>query len=63
VKMQQRQDSRTRQRSTLSYLAFLGVIALAAIVVAHTVMHSVFLWLMIAVVAFFFLRHEQGRRR
>ncbi len=39
------------------------MIALAAIVVAHTVLHSAFLWLMIAVVAFFFLRHEQGRRR
>lgn len=63
VKMQQRQDSRTRQRSAFSYLLFLGVIALAAVVVAHTVLHSWFLWLMIAVVAFFFLRHEQGRRR
>jgi hypothetical protein len=63
MRMQQRQDSRMRQRSTFSYLLFLGVIALAAIVVAHTVLHSAFLWLMIAVVAFFFLRHEQGRRR
>lgn len=63
VKMQQRQEGRMRQRSTFSYLLFLGVIALAAIVVAHTVLHSWFLWLMIAVVAFFFLRHEQGRRR
>jgi Domain of unknown function (DUF1707) len=63
MKAQQRQDSRTRQRSTFSHLLFLAVIAIAAIVVAHVVLHSVFLWVMIAVVAFFWLRNEQGRRR
>jgi hypothetical protein len=63
VKMQQRQESRMRQRGTFSHLLFLAVIAIAAIVVAHTVLHSWFLWLLIAVVAFFWLRNEQGRRR
>jgi len=63
MRMQQHHESRKRERSTLSYLLFLGVIAIAAIVVAHTVMHAWFFWLMIAAVAFFFLRYEQGRRR
>ena len=64
VKMQQRQESRIRQRSTFSYILFLAVIAIAAIVVAHTVLHSWFLWLLIAVVAFFWLRgRDQARRR
>jgi len=63
MKTQQRQESRMRQRSTFSHLAFLAMIVIAAIVVAHVVMHSWFLWLLIAVVAFFWLRNEQGRRR
>ncbi len=63
VKMQHRQDGRIRQRSTLSYIAFLGVIAIATVIVAHTVLHSWFLWLLIAVVAFFWLRNHDTRRR
>jgi hypothetical protein len=63
VKMQQRHDGRMRQRSTFSYLLFLAVIAFAAIAVAHVVLHSWFLWLLIAGVAFYLLRHEQSRRR
>jgi hypothetical protein len=62
VKTQQRQESRMRQRSAFSYLLFMAVVAIAAIVVAHVVLHSWFLWLLIAVVAFFWLRNEQGRR-
>ncbi|HET7014788.1 MAG TPA: DUF1707 domain-containing protein [Streptosporangiaceae bacterium] len=64
AKMQHRQESRMRQRSTFSYILFLALIAIAAIVIAHTVLHSWFLWLLIAVVAFFWLRNrEQARRR
>ena len=63
VKTQQRHDSRIRQRSTFSYILFLGVIAIATIVIAHTVLHSWFLWLLIAAVAFFWLRNRDARRR
>jgi Flp pilus assembly protein TadB len=64
AKMHHSQEHRMRQRSTFSYILFLAVIAIAAIVVAHTVLHSWFLWMLIAVVAFFWLRNrEQARRR
>jgi len=63
VKMHQSQDGRTRQRSTFSYILFLAVIAITAIVVAHAVAHSWILWLLIAAVAFFWLRSRDNRNR
>lgn len=63
MKMPASRDGRTRQCGAFRQLALLAAIVITAIVVAHVVMHAWFLWLLIGVVAFFWLRNEQGRRR
>ena len=54
---------RQRQRPALTQLLTIGAIVVAAIVVTHTVLHSTLLWLLIAVLAFVWLRNEERRRR
>ena len=54
---------RYRQRSSLSYALFLGVVVVLSIVVAHALLHSFVLWALIAVVGLLLLHSEHHRRR
>jgi hypothetical protein len=58
-----RVQQRRAQRNSLSYLLFIGAVVVVAIMVAHSLVHSVFPWLLIAVLAVLWLREEQHRRR
>jgi hypothetical protein len=54
---------RNRPRPALGQLVTIAAIVVVAIVFAHTVLHSTLLWVMVAVVAFLWLRKEEHRRR
>ena len=58
-----RLQQRQARRNSVSYIAFLAFVALVTYIVAHTLMHSLFLWLVVAVAAFLWLRNEHMRRR
>jgi hypothetical protein len=60
VRMQQRQA----RRGSLNYIVFLAFVALVTYFIAHTLIHlSVLPWLIVAAVAFLWLRGEHMRRR
>jgi hypothetical protein len=54
---------RNRPRPTLSQLVTIAGIVIVAIIFTHTVLHSTLLWVMVAVLAFLWLRKEEHRRR
>jgi hypothetical protein len=56
-------QQRQARRNSVSYLLFLVFVAVVTVLVAHSLMHTFFPWLVIAVVAFLWLRNEQMRRR
>jgi Flp pilus assembly protein TadB len=57
-----RVPQRRGQRNSLSYFLFIGAVVVVAIVVAHSLVHSVFPWLLIAILAVLWLREEQHRQ-
>jgi len=54
---------RGRPRPALGQLLTIAAIVVVAIVFAHTVLHSTLLWVLVAVLAFLWLRNEERRRR
>ncbi len=56
-------QQRQARRNSASYLVFLVFVGVVTVVVAHSLMHSVFPWVLIAVLAFLWLRKEHMRRR
>jgi hypothetical protein len=54
---------RHRPGFPLTQLLTICAVAVIAIVVAHSVMHSWLLWLLLAIVGFIWLRNEDNRRR
>lgn len=56
-------QQRQARRNSVSYIVFLAFVALVTYLAAHTLMHSVFLWLVVAAAAFLWLRNEHMRRR
>lgn len=57
-------QQRQARRGSVYYIVFLAFVALVTYMVAQTLMHSLFPWgVLIAVVAFLWLRNEQMRRR
>ena len=54
--------SRRRPRPALGQLLTIAAIVVVAIVLAHTVLHSTLLWVLVAVLAFLWLRNEERRR-
>jgi Flp pilus assembly protein TadB len=56
-------QQRRARRSSVNYIVFLAFVAVVTYLVAHTLMHSVFLWLVVAAAAFLWLRNEHMRRR
>jgi Flp pilus assembly protein TadB len=58
-----RVQQRHARRNSVSYIVFLAFVALVTYIVAHTLMHSVFLWLVVTAAAFLWLRSEHMRRR
>jgi hypothetical protein len=51
------------RRHSIRYLLFLCFVVAVTVIVAHSLMHWYLPWVLIAVVAFLFLRNEQMRRR
>ena len=47
----------------LVQLATIAAVVVVAVIAAHLVMHSVVIWILIAVLAFLWLRNEEHRRR
>ncbi len=56
-------QQRQARRHSFSYVLMLAFVVVATIFVAHSLMHSFVPWLLIAVLAFLWLRNEQQRRR
>lgn len=56
-------QQRQARRNSVMHIVFLAFVALVAYMVAHALIHSVWPWLLVAVVAFLWLRNEQMRRR
>lgn len=56
-------QQRQARRNSVSYIVFLAFVALVTYIAAHALMHSVFLWLVVAAAAFLWLRNEHMRRR
>jgi Flp pilus assembly protein TadB len=56
-------QQRQARRSSMNYIVFLAFVALVTYFVAHTLIHSLFPWLIVAAVAFLWLRNEHMRRR
>lgn len=56
-------QQRQARRGSMNYLVFLAFIGLVTYIVAHTLIHSWFPWLIVAGVAFLWLRNENMRRR
>jgi hypothetical protein len=56
-------QQRQARRNSFNYLLFLAFVVVVTIIVAHSLMHSFVPWLLVAVVAFLWLRNEQNRRR
>jgi Flp pilus assembly protein TadB len=50
-------------RPALTRLLTIAAVVIVAIVAVHTVLHSTLLWLLVAVLAFLWLRNEEHRRR
>lgn len=58
-----RTQRREDRRGSVRYIAFLAFVALVTYIVAHTLMHSVFPWVIVAAVAvFLWMRSEHMRR-
>jgi len=56
-------QQRQARRNSASYVVFLIFVAVVTVVIAHSLMHPVLPWLLIAAVAFLWLRNEHMRRR
>lgn len=56
-------QQRQARRNSVSHIVFLAFVALVTYLVAHALIHSVWPWVLVAVVAFLWLRNEQMRRR
>ena len=54
---------RHRQRPVFGQLLPIAAIVVVAIVFTHVVLHSAWIWLLVGVLAFVFLRNEERRRR
>jgi hypothetical protein len=54
---------RNRPRPALGQLLTIAVIVIVAIIMAHTLVHSATLWVLVGVIGFLWLRNEERRRR
>lgn len=59
-RQEQRHAERRQRLHAMRWLPLLAAIVLAAIVVIHTLMHSVVVWVLLAVAAFLWLRRNAG---
>ncbi len=60
------QASTRRHRSggsTMIQIFFIAAVVIVSVILVHALMHSLFPWLLIALLAVVLLRHEQNRRR
>lgn len=58
-----RTQQRQARRGSVNYLIFLAFVALVTYIVAHTLIHSFFPWVIVGLAAFLWLRNEHMRRR
>jgi hypothetical protein len=56
-------QQRQARRGSVSYIVFLAFVAVVAYITVHSLMYSFFPWLLVAAVAFLWLRNEHMRRR
>jgi hypothetical protein len=56
-------QQRQARRGSVNYIVFLAFVAVVAYITVHSLMHSFFPWLIVAAVAFLWVRNEHMRRR